>query len=233
MTTFPIAEIFGPTIQGEGPDAGRLANFVRFGGCDYRCSWCDSMHAVKPDAVRKLPRYDADEIVGRVSALPHHANYVVLSGGNPALYNLWDVVQKLKTLKMKVAVETQGTLWRPWLNLCDRIVISPKPPSSRMHDDETHFSYHTFLEEAKFVSYKSAIKVPIADLEDLDWAANLHRQYSQFPFFLSIVTNPRNTRDDLIGRWEWLIGAASSKGLTDVNILPQLHAVIWGHKLGV
>src|SRR5438105_206992 len=50
--TFPVIEVFGPTVQGEGPDAGRPAYFVRFGGCDYRCSWCDSMYAVEPADVR-------------------------------------------------------------------------------------------------------------------------------------------------------------------------------------
>ena len=51
-STFPVVEIFGPTVQGEGPDAGVPAYFVRFGGCDFRCSWCDSMHAVDPAEVR-------------------------------------------------------------------------------------------------------------------------------------------------------------------------------------
>ena len=46
MTTLRIAEIFGPTIQGEGALIGEPTVFVRAGGCDYRCSWCDSMHAV-------------------------------------------------------------------------------------------------------------------------------------------------------------------------------------------
>ena len=41
-----IAEIFGPTIQGEGALIGLPTVFVRTGGCDYRCSWCDSLHAV-------------------------------------------------------------------------------------------------------------------------------------------------------------------------------------------
>ena len=47
-----VVETFGPTIQGEGPYAGRVCHFVRFGGCDYRCTWCDSMHAVDPGLVR-------------------------------------------------------------------------------------------------------------------------------------------------------------------------------------
>jgi 7-carboxy-7-deazaguanine synthase len=44
-----ISEIFGPTIQGEGPLIGRPTVFVRTGGCDYRCSWCDTLYAVLPE----------------------------------------------------------------------------------------------------------------------------------------------------------------------------------------
>ena len=43
-----ISEIFGPTIQGEGPLIGRPTVFVRTGGCDYRCTWCDTLYAVLP-----------------------------------------------------------------------------------------------------------------------------------------------------------------------------------------
>jgi 7-carboxy-7-deazaguanine synthase len=45
-TPIRISEIFGPTIQGEGVLIGLPTVFVRTGGCDYRCSWCDSLHAV-------------------------------------------------------------------------------------------------------------------------------------------------------------------------------------------
>ena len=48
-----ISEIFGPTIQGEGPLIGIPTIFVRTGSCDYRCSWCDSLYAV-------LPQYKKD-----------------------------------------------------------------------------------------------------------------------------------------------------------------------------
>ena len=41
-----VNEIFGPTIQGEGALIGQPTIFVRTGGCDYRCSWCDTLHAV-------------------------------------------------------------------------------------------------------------------------------------------------------------------------------------------
>src|SRR5260370_15944522 len=44
-----ISEIFGPTIQGEGPLIGHPTVFVRTGGCDYRCRWCDTLYAVLPE----------------------------------------------------------------------------------------------------------------------------------------------------------------------------------------
>jgi 7-carboxy-7-deazaguanine synthase len=44
-----ISEIFGPTVQGEGPLVGRPTVFVRTGGCDYRCAWCDTLYAVLPE----------------------------------------------------------------------------------------------------------------------------------------------------------------------------------------
>ncbi len=44
-----ISEIFGPTVQGEGPLIGRPTVFVRTGGCDYRCGWCDTLYAVLPE----------------------------------------------------------------------------------------------------------------------------------------------------------------------------------------
>src|SRR3954464_7540281 len=63
-----VVEIFGPTIQGEGPLAGSKTMFIRFGGCDYRCKMCDSLHAVIPSAVKKNARYmTAEEIADEVA----------------------------------------------------------------------------------------------------------------------------------------------------------------------
>lgn len=50
--TLPVIEIFGPTVQGEGAEAGVPTHFLRLGGCDYRCAWCDTMYAVDPATVR-------------------------------------------------------------------------------------------------------------------------------------------------------------------------------------
>src|SRR5437764_1605218 len=95
--TLPVIEIFGPTVQGEGPDTGRPAYFVRFGGCDFRCSWCDSMHAVDPVQVRASAQHlEPAQILEQIRNRLHDGpDLVVLSGGNPALLDLGPLVELL------------------------------------------------------------------------------------------------------------------------------------------
>ena len=82
--TFPIIEIFGPTIQGEGAEAGLPTHFVRLGGCDYRCSWCDTMYAVDPVVVRRDSTWlSAEQIIEALTRLPGSPRWVSISGGNP------------------------------------------------------------------------------------------------------------------------------------------------------
>src|ERR1700722_5251891 len=131
--TLPVVELFGPTIQGEGPDAGVPAYFVRFGGCDYRCTWGYPMPAVEPSQVRmNAERLTVNDITDRLHALAPGPDLVVLSGGNPALLELGSLVRALQGDGKRVAVETQGSRWRDWLATVDRLVVSPKPPSSGM-----------------------------------------------------------------------------------------------------
>src|SRR3712207_8798896 len=68
--TYPVIEIFGPTIQGEGAEAGLPTHFVRLGGCDYRCAWCDTMYAVDPRTVRDTAeRLSGETIIERLQTL--------------------------------------------------------------------------------------------------------------------------------------------------------------------
>jgi 7-carboxy-7-deazaguanine synthase len=129
----PIAEIFGPTIQGEGPAIGSPSVFVRVGGCDYRCSWCDTLYAVDPQFKDDWTMLTATEVVGRVEGLTKSPVMVVLSGGNPALFDgLARAAMELQARGHQVAIETQGSIPKLWLGNLDLVVISPKPPSSGM-----------------------------------------------------------------------------------------------------
>ena len=98
----PIMEHFF-TIQGEGTYSGRAAYFVRLAGCDIGCVWCD----VKESWDSELhPILGIDYLVSEIEKTT--VDFVVITGGEPALYNLTFLIKKLKILKIDVAIETSG-----------------------------------------------------------------------------------------------------------------------------
>jgi 7-carboxy-7-deazaguanine synthase len=237
--TFPVVEIFGPTIQGEGPDAGRPAYFVRFGGCDYRCSWCDSMHAVDPAEVRAHAEHlTADEITERLAGLPAGPDLVVISGGNPALLDLTSLVVALRAVDLEIAVETQGSRWRDWLAEVDRLVVSPKPPSSGMDGPRAEEALLSFMDRAMLLATRPVLKVVVFDQADLDWAEVTGQRFPDAPLFLSAGTDVGLSDDETIcrlrKRYRWLAEAVACRPrLARASVFPQLHVVAWGTARGV
>lgn len=227
-----VAEVFGPTIQGEGPHAGRVCVFLRLGGCDYRCSWCDSMHAVDPALVRALPDLDVGEVLGALDELGS-APMIVISGGNPALWKLGPLVEELRDRYATVAVETQGSVWRPWLADVDSLVVSPKPPSSGMDTLDHMGRFQDFMMSAAGQP-GLALKIVVFDEADLSWAKALGQRYGWVPLFLSTGTTADEPLAATAGRYAWLAEAvAADRALHRAVVLPQLHVVAWGHRVGV
>lgn len=109
-----INEIFY-SLQGEGYHVGTPAVFVRFSGCNLRCSFCDTAH-------ESGVLMSDEEIVKRISAYP--ARMIVLTGGEPGLWIDDDFIDNLHALGKYVAVETNGT--RPLPAMLDWITCSPK-----------------------------------------------------------------------------------------------------------
>lgn len=235
---YPVVELFGPTIQGEGPDCGATAYFVRFGGCDYRCTWCDSMHAVDPVEVRRRAQpLDAAQIVHRLNALGGSAKLVVLTGGNPALHELGPLVRLLRETGRTVSVETQGTVVRPWLLDVDRLVISPKPPSAGVDHIRGRRAFDRFVDATRSAS-ASVAKVVVFDEADLAFAATIAADHPGLPLYLSAGTSAglddEATRADILARWRWLVErVGSTQVLGRARVLPQLHVLLWGTRLGV
>lgn len=134
LRTMQVSEVYGPVAQGEGMLIGKPTVFVRFGGGDYRCSWCDSLYAVLPEHRDEWQPMTAREIADAVSAcLPegHTYGHVTLSGGNPAIQP-WggQLVDLLHERGYRVAIETQGSVAPRWVTSVDELTLSPKPPSS-------------------------------------------------------------------------------------------------------
>jgi 7-carboxy-7-deazaguanine synthase len=237
--TFPVIEIFGPTIQGEGAEAGVPTHFVRLGGCDYRCSWCDTMYAVDPETVRATAiSLRSGEIVDRVERLSGRPQWVSISGGNPALHQLGELVRLLHAHGYRVAVETQGSVWREWLRLVDRLTISPKPPSSGMASERHAREFRRFIEQGlRDQTDAPILKIVCFDDADLAWATATAKDYPDLPLFLSAgtpVPASGGLRDAVGTRYRWLCErVAKSPELASARVLPQLHVIAWEEATGV
>jgi 7-carboxy-7-deazaguanine synthase len=118
MNKLPLMEQF-VTIQGEGFYSGRSAVFIRLGGCDVGCVWCDVKESWEASA---HPMVSVEKIVDSVKAFK--TNFVVITGGEPTMHDLSKLVDELKNNNIYVAIETAGT--NPVYNGVDWICFSPK-----------------------------------------------------------------------------------------------------------
>lgn len=102
-SVYPIMEHFY-TIQGEGKYTGTPAYFIRLGGCDVGCVWCD----VKESWDAEIhPKLSVDYLISEIKKYP--GELVVITGGEPAMYDLTDMIQALHNENKTVAIETSGT----------------------------------------------------------------------------------------------------------------------------
>jgi len=233
-----VVEVFGPTVQGEGPYAGRVCHFLRFGGCDYRCSWCDTPYAVEPAQVRAAENLTPGEIINRLDDLAP-APMLVISGGNPALQRLDALIPELRESYAVLAVETQGSVWRDWLAGVDSLVVSPKPPSSGEATVGNWHSFADFMEASEGVAGR-VLKIVVFDGGDLRWALDVHECYRGVPLYLSAGTDVGGTGGyeatvaGVGARYARLCEAVTAEPrLHAAIVLPQLHVIAWGHAVGV
>ena len=144
----PVMEEFY-SIQGEGYNTGQAAYFIRIGGCDVGCHWCD----VKESWNAKLhPLVKTADIIERASSFP--AKAVVLTGGEPGLYNLEELCKGLIDNDVNIFLETSGAY--ELTGIFDWICLSPKRHSHPID------SVYNKADE---------LKVIISKKDDLKWAA--------------------------------------------------------------
>lgn len=125
-----IVEIF-PTLQGEGPFTGHPAVFVRLGGCNLACAFCDTefetfSDVALPDLLARIEQTASHEAGRRVRKL------VVITGGEPLRQNIVPLCEQLLARGFTVQIETNGTLWRP-LPEGVHVICSPKVTNGAYH----------------------------------------------------------------------------------------------------
>jgi organic radical activating enzyme len=136
------------TLQGEGFHTGQAAYFVRIGGCDVGCHWCDIKESWDASGYPPVP---VGQIIEHAASFP--AKAIVVTGGEPLLYNLDHFCNGLKSKGIRTFLETSGSV--PLSGTWDWICLSPKkdaPPLATIFD------------------IADELKVIIEDQEDLSWA---------------------------------------------------------------
>ena len=118
LAAYPLMEDFY-TVQGEGFHSGRAAYFMRLGGCDVGCHWCDVKESWDADA---HPVTSASDLLMKVRQTS--ADFCVVTGGEPAMYDLAPLTDVFREAGMEMAIETSGVyeLTGSWHWVC----FSPK-----------------------------------------------------------------------------------------------------------
>lgn len=156
ITTLPVMEYFY-TIQGEGFHQGKAAYFIRLGGCDVGCVWCDVKNSW--DAT-KHPLIKIEDLITEVKKTP--AEIVVITGGEPLMHNLYELTNQLKAAGLKTNIETSGA--HPLSGYWDWICLSPK-------------KFKAPLDEV--IPKADELKVVVFNKSDFDWAEKYAAQVSK------------------------------------------------------
>ncbi|MDD5508040.1 MAG: 7-carboxy-7-deazaguanine synthase QueE [Bacteroidales bacterium] len=151
----PLMEEFY-TLQGEGIHTGKPAYFIRIGGCDVGCYWCDVKESWNPELHPLTP---TDQIVRNAAACP--AKTVVVTGGEPLMYDLDYLCNELKKLNIHTYLETSGAY--PLTGTWDWICLSPKKKNEPL---------------ASFYSLANELKIIVFEEDDFRWAEHNARQVS-------------------------------------------------------
>lgn len=227
-----VSEIFGPTIQGEGPCMGRSCSFIRLGGCNLSCSWCDSAYAWdsrRYDLKQELSQLDADEILRRTPA----AALCIITGGEPLVQQrasaFLQLLSGLSARRQQVHIETNGSIC-PTQDCARQValfVVSPKldhaqagysPGQQRLHPGWAGLAR----------AGKAHLKIVVQSQADVEAALQLAgaNAWDRRQVWLMPQGSTRAQMDVL---WPQVCAWAAEAG---VNASHRLHILAWGDKRG-
>lgn len=229
-TELTVAEIFGPTVQGEGPNTGRYCSFVRLGRCNLSCVWCDTPYTwdwkgkngVAYDPATELRKMTVSEVVSAVGE--HMTDRVVITGGEPTVQGkaLAQLIAVLKVGGHVVEVETNGT--RMPVGEPDFWNVSPKLGHA---GDPLHLRINIEALRA-YADLGAAFKFVCSSAEDLNEVAQLVDEVEIVADQVWIMPEGK-TADAVANSMAAIADAAIWFGY---NLTGRLHVAIWGDTRG-
>ncbi len=229
-----VSEIFGPTFQGEGPSLGRRCSFVRLGGCNLHCRWCDTAYTwdwtgrngIKYDPRQELRKIAVEEVWADVAS--RGADMLVVSGGEPLLRQtrLIGLLAKARAAGWWIEIETAGTIAPipELMRLVDRFNVSPKLDNSGNAVDER---YVPAILDALQATGKAAWKFVAIGPGDLIEIAALVDRHQLWPIYVmpegvtaeAITRHAQSIAEDVLRRG-W-------------NLTMRLHILLYGNRRAV
>jgi organic radical activating enzyme len=149
VDVLPVMEHFY-TLQGEGFYQGQAAYFIRLGGCDVGCVWCDVKESWDAE---KHPLFNIEDLIINIKNTP--SKIVVVTGGEPLLHNLEALTTQLKKKGLRTHIETSGS--SPLSGTWDWITLSPKKFKAPLPEVLPH---------------ANELKVVVFNASDFVWAEN-------------------------------------------------------------
>lgn len=200
--TLKITEIFS-SVQGEGLRQGEPTLFIRLTGCNLQCDFCDTQYAWEGGEDMSV-----GGILEKMEEVRQDfpSQWVCLTGGEPFLQDVGNLVQEIKKRGFKVQVETNGTIFQD-LSV-DWYSVSPKPPDYFFQPE-----YKNRAQEVKLVVSKELN----ADV--------VQRMRSEFPEKIPILLQPESNQKWSMEKGINILRKGSHQGLKNIRVTLQLHKV--------
>ena len=232
--TLAVAEVFGPTFQGEGPSMGRRCSFLRLSGCNLRCRWCDTPYTWDwtgvtgraYDPAEERHRLDVDAIFDTI--MGHGTDMLVVSGGEPLLQQrrLLPLLQRFVARGMRIEVETAGTV-SPAAELVEVVAqfnVSPKLENSGNLLQRRYRAAALDDLQATGRAVWKFVAVAPADLEEIEVLVQRHR-------LAPVYVMPEGTSAEaVIARSRALADPVLARGW---SLTSRLHVLLHGNRRGV
>lgn len=212
---FKVVEKF-ISINGEGPMSGQLAVFIRFAGCNLRCSYCDTFWANEKDVPYEM--FNAKEIYEYIKSTG--IKNVTLTGGEPLVQQ--DIMELLKLLcedkDLYVEVETNGSI------AVDKFLKVENPPSLTMDYKlpSSNMENNMNMDNLKYLTKNDTVKFVVGSIEDLEKAKDIiyiHKLVEKTRVYISPVFG-KIAMDEIV---QFML----DNKMNGVNLQVQLHKIIW------
>jgi organic radical activating enzyme len=229
----PVVEVFGPTIQGEGPYAGRNADFIRLGGCNLSCAWCDTPYSWDGRRFDLRSEITPTPVPEILNSIARQSGIVVVTGGEPLLYAHTAAFEALVTgivaQGRDVHIETNGTILPPnsIAAAVSVFVVSPKLANARLGTRDGSSQLHRGWADIADLT-EVHLKIVCEDVSDVR-AAVLIADEAGLPRSRLWVMPEAADRTTVARRFGTIADAAAREG---VNATSRLHLLAWDAERG-